>query len=77
MSEQPIDLKCPICGVQAEAGAPHWKNRLDPGLFLLGKSFAQVELVGAVCAEGLYCESCNPIVIPTVSPKNYFPAVKE
>jgi hypothetical protein len=91
MGEQIKSITCPVCGKEAEAGAlysrsqltwlpgePTWKNRLGAGLFLHGqlKTIGRVEPVGAVYAEGIYCRSCNQIVLPNVNPKHYFPNVK-
>lgn len=90
MGEQPEIVKCPICGGEAEKGAvysrssltwlagePNWKSRLGAGLYLLGKQIGRFEWIGASYAEGLYCPSCNHIVIASVTPKNYFPDVKK
>jgi hypothetical protein len=92
MNAETERVTCPVCGNEAQSGAlysrsaltwlegkPSWKNRLGAGLFLLGKlkMIGRVELIGAAYAEGIYCRSCNHIVLPHVSPKDYFPDVKK
>lgn len=88
--ESSPEVKCPICGKAAEAGAIYADDRCDlrwlPGEPSWRKNFeaamAGGERVGGfhfpagAHALGIFCKSCRRIVIEVPEPVNHYPDVR-
>jgi hypothetical protein len=88
--DTPADVKCPLCGAVAETGAIYANDRSDlswiPGEPSWTKNvkaaWGASERVGeypswaGTHVRGIFCRSCNRIVIDVPKPVNYYPDVR-